>query len=174
MSGTNSTLRRTVEAQIQMKYFNNCSTLNEVKALYRNLAKTHHPDKGGNLATMQEINNEYAFVIRKIAAGADLTSEERESEILNAEAYQNAINAIINLEGINIEICGGWIWVTGSTFQHKAIFKANGFYFASKKVAWYFRSPEYSTNNRKKMDLAQIRTKYGSQQINKHSYSLTA
>jgi hypothetical protein len=158
-----------------MTYFNNCTTLNDVKSLYRTLAKTHHPDKGGDLATMQAINNEYAFIIRKIAAGADITSEERESEILNAEAYKNAINAIINLEGINIEICGGWIWVTGSTYQYKGIFKENGFYFASKKVAWYFRSPEYKTNNRKKMDLDQIRTKYGSQQINsKHSYSLTA
>lgn len=158
-----------------MKYFNNCKTLNEVKGLYRTLAKENHPDKGGNLATMQEINNEYAFVIRKIAAGADLTNEERESEILNAEAYQNAITAIINLGGINIEICGGWIWVTGNTYKHKAIFKANGFYFASKKVAWYFRSAEYKTHNRKKMDLDDIRHKYGSQQINaKNYYSLTA
>lgn len=158
-----------------MKYFNNCSTLNEVKSLYRTLAKQHHPDKGGNLATMQEINNEYAFAIRKIASGADLSSEERESEILNAEAYKNAINAIINLEGINIEICGGWIWVTGNTYQHKTVFKENGFYFASKKVAWYFRSAEYKTNNRKKLDLDQIRTKYGSQTINKFSHNcLTA
>lgn len=158
-----------------MKYFKDCSTLNEVKQAYRNLAKVHHPDKGGDLATMQAINSEYAFVIRKIASGADLSSEQMENEILNAEAYQKAINTIINLEGITIEICGGWIWVTGNTYEHRATFKNNGFFYASKKVSWYFRSPEYKTANKKTMSLDQIRTKYGSQQINTRSYNyLTA
>lgn len=148
-----------------MKYFNNCETLNDVKSLYRTLAKEHHPDKGGDLATMQSINNEYSFAIRAIAKGENLCQEDLDSEILNAELYKEAINAIINLEGINIEICGGWIWVTGNTFVHKAIFKSNGFYFASKKIAWYFRSAEYKVNNRKKLTLDEIRTKYGTHHI---------
>lgn len=158
-----------------MNYFKNCTTLNEVKSLYRQLAKQFHPDKGGDLATMQAINNEYALAIAIIAKGGTFTAEEAEAEILNAEAYKNAVNAIINLSGINIEICGGWIWVTGNTYQHKAILKNAGFYFASKKVAWYFRSVEYKTNNRKTLSLDGIRTKYGSQQINNFkSHSLTA
>lgn len=153
-----------------MKYFSNCKDLNEVKSLYRTLAKQFHPDKGGDLATMQAINNEYAFAVRHIANGMDLNSEEIENEILNAEQYKNAINAIINLEGINIEICGGWIWVTGNTYIHKSIFKENGFFFASKKVAWYFRSVEYKTANRKTLSLDAIRTKYGTQKISSSSY----
>lgn len=154
-----------------MKFFKDCTTLNDVKSLYRTLAKQFHPDKGGDLATMQAINNEYAYAIRHIASGQDLSTEDIENEILNAEQYKNAINAIINLEGIFIEICGGWIWVTGNTFEHKAIFKSNGFYFASKKIAWYFRSVEYKVNNRTKMTLDEIRTKYGTQQINRTSYN---
>lgn len=154
-----------------MKFFKECTTLNDVKSLYRTLAKQFHPDKGGDLATMQQINNEYAYAIRHIASGQDLSVEDIENEILNAEQYKEAINAIINLEGISIEICGGWIWVTGNTFQHKTIFKTNGFFFASKKVAWYFRSIEYKVNNRKKLTLDEIRTKYGTQQINRTSYN---
>lgn len=153
-----------------MTYFKSCASLNDVKSLYRTLAKLHHPDKGGDLATMQLINNEYAFAVRAIAKGMDLSAEEIENEILNAEQYKDAVNAIINLEGISIEICGGWIWVTGDTFPHRAIFKSNGFFFAHKKLAWYFRSPEYKVNNRKKMTLEEIRTKYGTKQISK-SYS---
>ena len=149
-----------------MQFFQNCKTVNEAKSLYRSLCKEHHPDRGGDLTTMQAVNNEYARIIKILASGGDLNPEEVEEEILNAEQYQAAINAIINLTGINIEICGGWIWVTGNTYTHRAIFKANGFYFASKKVAWYFRSPDFSTKNRKPLSLDQIRNKYGTSKIN--------
>jgi DnaJ-class molecular chaperone len=40
-------------------YFSKCSTVEEVKSLYRTLAKQHHPDLGGDTATMQEINSQY-------------------------------------------------------------------------------------------------------------------
>lgn len=153
-----------------MRYFKDCQNINEIKSLYRQLAKQNHPDKGGDLATMQEINNQYANAIKNAAFKNFTSSEERESEILNAEQYQDAINAIINLEGINIEICGGWIWVNGETYSHRAIFKANNFYFASKKVAWYFRSAQFKTSNRKTLSMEGIRTKYGSQTINTKSF----
>lgn len=42
---------------MQTNYFEGCSTLQDVKELYRTLAKQHHPDRGGNLETMQAINN---------------------------------------------------------------------------------------------------------------------
>lgn len=153
-----------------LHYFKDCETLEAVKKLYRELAKQHHPDRGGDLATMQAINREYTIAIHLIATGQKATNktystEEAEAEILNAEAYKNAINAIINLDGIEIEVCGGWIWVTGNTYPHRQIFKANGFYFASKKVAWYFRSVEYKTHNKKDMTLEQIRGKYGSEKV---------
>ena len=153
-----------------MRFFKDCKTKEEVKKFYRELSKTHHPDKGGDLATMQAINSEYSFAIASILKGADLSHEEIEAEILNAEQYKTAINSIINLLGITIEICGGWIWVGGETYQHRAIFKANGFYFASVKKMWYFRSVEYKTSNKKAHSMAEIRTKYGSQSINSGSF----
>ncbi len=148
-----------------MKYFNNCTTKEEVKSLFKTLAKEHHPDKGGDTATMQAINLEYAYAIANILKGSKLTSEEIESEILNAENYRTAINAIINLVGITIELCGGWIWVSGETYPHKDIFKANSFYFAGKKKMWYFRSVEYKTTYTKTLSMDKIRTKYGSQLV---------
>ena len=149
-----------------MNYFKNCETLQEVKQLYRELCKVHHPDKGGELETMQHINSEYSKAINIIAKGGSLTIEEQEAEILNAEAYKDAINAIINLPDIEIEICGGWIWVSGDTYTHRAIFKSNGFFYASKKVKWYFRSAEYKTKNTTTMSMEDIRGKYGSLAIN--------
>ena len=42
-----------------MKHFSKISSLSELKKSYRNLAIANHPDKGGDTATMQEINAEF-------------------------------------------------------------------------------------------------------------------
>ena len=41
-----------------MTYFNNVCTLEELRKQYKELLKTHHPDNGGNVAQMQEVNAE--------------------------------------------------------------------------------------------------------------------
>lgn len=146
-------------------YFKDCTTINDVKARYRDLAKQHHPDRGGDTATMQAINLQYTQAIKAAAKGANLSDEEAEAEVLNGEQYKTALNAILNLQGLIIELCGGWLWVSGDTRTHKDVLKSAGFYFASKKVMWYFRSAEYKTKNKKALPIEAIRAKYGSQQI---------
>lgn len=42
-----------------MKYFAQCKNLEELKKEFRRLAMVHHPDRGGDVETMKEINNEY-------------------------------------------------------------------------------------------------------------------
>ena len=42
-----------------MKYFTNCTTLDELKKEFRRLCMKHHPDRGGDTATMAAINAEY-------------------------------------------------------------------------------------------------------------------
>lgn len=148
-----------------MVYFNECKTLHEVKQKYRDLVKVHHPDKGGDKATMQAINNEYEQAVKKVLAGGTFTAEEQEEEIINAEEYKQAINAIHNLPGLQIEICGAWIWVSGDTYTHRATLKANKFQFAPVKKMWYFRSPEYKTHNKGSTSMEDIRKKYGSQSV---------
>jgi DnaJ-class molecular chaperone len=61
-----------------MKWFNECKTIEEVKAEYKKLAKQYHPDLGGDTATMQEINKAYAFASAKAIKGANLSEEETE------------------------------------------------------------------------------------------------
>lgn len=43
--------------------------LDELKTIYRNLARKHHPDLGGATATMQEINAEYDLRTKLFQAG---------------------------------------------------------------------------------------------------------
>lgn len=144
-----------------MKWFNECQTLEDVKATYKKLAKQYHPDLGGDTVTMQEINKEYAFASAKAIKGANLSEEETESEILSSEAYRNAIEKVIHLEGITIELVGYWIWITGNTYPVKSTLKNAGFFFASKKLAWYFRTAEYKVSKGGKKSLDEIRDKYG-------------
>lgn len=42
-----------------MKYFQNITSLSELKKQYRELVKNNHPDKDGDIAVMQAINNEF-------------------------------------------------------------------------------------------------------------------
>lgn len=149
-----------------MKWFNGCTSLDQVKAEYKRLAKQYHPDLGGDTLTMQEINREYAFASAKAIKRANLSQEEAEHQILSSEAYRRAIEAIIHLEGITIELVGWWIWVTGLTRPVKDTLKKAGFFFASKKLAWYFRTAEYQVRKGGKKSLDEIRAKYGSEVLN--------
>lgn len=146
-----------------MKWFNECKTLDEVKATYKKLAKQHHPDLGGDTVTMQELNKEYAFACAKVIKGANFSDEKTEQEIKFSEEYRVALEKIIHLEDVNIELVGFWIWVTGNTYPVKAILKDAGFFFASKKLAWYFRTGEYQVSSRGEKSLDEIRSKYGSE-----------
>lgn len=148
-----------------MNYFKECNTIDEVKARYRDLAKLHHPDRGGSTATMQAINAAYSIAVIQIARGENRTESEINDILTDNEKYRAAIDAIINLIGINIELVGAWIWVTGNTKEHRQTLKDAGYFWASKKLAWYFRGSEYKCSSRKGKCLDEIREKYGSQTV---------
>jgi hypothetical protein len=50
-----------------MKYFNHVETLEDLKSEFRRLAMENHPDRGGKVEAMQEINAEFelAFLVMK-------------------------------------------------------------------------------------------------------------
>lgn len=156
-----------------MQFFNNCQTIDEVKSLYKKLAKEFHPDHGGKTATMQAINSEYAFATAKILKGENFSSEEISEQIELSEKYRQAIEAIIHLPDINIEVVGNWIWVSGNTYPHRSkvrggtgILPDAGYLFAAKKAVWYFRSEAFKTKSYRQQSLDEIRAKYGSTTIN--------
>ena len=163
-----------------MNYFKECQNLDEVKKLYRQLAKQLHPDKGGSTEQMQILNSEFTKVIKLMAkgykgSGAKFTDQEAEAEILQAEAYREAVAAIINIEGINIELCGTYIWVTpldaAKFWDFWPAMKEAKFFFAKVKKQYFFRTAENAVKNYKTLSQDQIRVKYGSQIINRNSYN---
>ncbi len=151
-----------------MKYFSACTTLEEVKAHYKQLALQHHPDRGGDTATMQEINKEYAFACAFIAKGQGMSDEQVDQELKLSEEYRAVLEKIIHLPEITIEVVGNWIWVTGNTRPVKDTLKDAGLYFASKKIAWYYRNEAFRGHGNGG-SLEQIRAKYGTQTVNRQS-----
>lgn len=148
-----------------MKYFKECKTMEEVKAKYKQLAKQYHPDCGGDTENMQAINTEYSYACAKLLKGENLSQEETDEGMRLSEEYRAVIEQLMPLTGILIEVVGNWIWVTGNTKPVKQQLKDAGLFYASKKVAWYYRAEEYKTTGSKK-SLDEIRTKYGSEKVN--------
>ncbi len=81
------------------------------------------------------------------------------------EALREALQKIIHLQGIEIEICGSWIWISGNTYQHKAAIKAAGYTWSKNKSMWYFHNGEYRRGSRKTYTMDDIRFKYGSTEV---------
>lgn len=109
-----------------------------VKAAFRRAAQKYHPDKGGSTEMMQAVNAAYAELQKHY--GETITEFGKDAGY--ADRLNDAINAIIHLDGLNIEVCGLWVWVSGDTRAHKDTLKASGYFWASKKFMWYFRPEE--------------------------------
>jgi hypothetical protein len=54
-----------------MLNMNSARTLKELKHNYRRLVSRHHPDKGGNLTSIQKINNKYQRLLRQFTVSAN-------------------------------------------------------------------------------------------------------
>ncbi|MCL2047413.1 MAG: hypothetical protein FWG87_01685 [Defluviitaleaceae bacterium] len=59
-----------------MKYFKNISSFHDLRTQYRKLALENHPDVGGDVKTMQEINNEYDQLFAIWKRRSNITSNE--------------------------------------------------------------------------------------------------
>lgn len=171
--------RRQLKGDTKMKYFQNCSTIEELKKEYRRLALINHPDNGGNPETMKTINAEYEKAFNRLkdihnkAAAEDTTGKKRKMNETAGE-YMEVIQKIIAFSGIVIELCGSWVWVSGNTYEYKDAFKAAGFRWASKKKMWYWRSEADATTSRGKMSMQDIRQKYGSEILETEVKRVTA
>jgi len=127
------------------------------KAAYREACKKYHPDLNPAGEDMMKIVNA-AYDALKEYSGT--IKEQRQNDY--GDALNAALNAVFGLVGLNIEICGAWVWITGNTREHKERLKEAGFKWANKKKAWYFRPEEYRSRSKGSSTLEEIRAKYGS------------
>jgi len=138
-----------------------------IKLAYKRAAQKYHPDRNPSGEHMMKLIN----VAYELVKNFEGKVEENKDF---GDAINNALNAIFDF-GLTIEVCGSWVWVTGNTKPHKDELKAAGFFWSAKKSSWYFRPA-----NRKgrfkaaSWSMEEIRTKFGSEIINKGQTRLAA
>ena len=161
------------------KYFKDVNTLEELRRQYKELLKKHHPDNGGNVSDMQELNSEYDRLFKLLkdkhenrsgnttdnTANNESAYSQNMYDWENDKALREALQKIINFDGIEITICGQWIWVSGNTYSYRKELKDSGFKWASQKKMWYWRSETFRKKSRKSLSMEEIQSYYGSTKV---------
>lgn len=158
-----------------MKYFNNVNCIEDLKKQYFALAKKFHSDiTGGSDEKMKELNAEYSELHKRYkdihenvwkAEGEQhepyYTAKTATKE--TAEDFINIISFLLGLGGLDVELCGRWIWIGGDTKAHKDLLKQMGCKWCSKKKLWSWHFNGDDTGYKKKgSSMSEIRSKYGS------------
>lgn len=147
-------------------YFQDINSKEELRKEYKRLSKLLHPDLGGTEEKFKEMLNEYQEKTKHSSSGAsDGTNESKFNFDSMTEDLKKAFMASAAMEGVEVEIIGTWIWLSGNTIVYKTTLKEVGYRWASKKKMWYFG--ETSTKGRGKTSIEDIRKKYGSEIVNK-------
>jgi len=142
-----------------------------IKQAYRVASMKYHPDRNPAGLEMMKIINGAWQALSDYKPEFNIGSESEDYKTENyGDELNTALNAIITL-GLQIEICGNWVWVSGDTRPHKDVLKEAGFKWAPKKMMWHFRPSDYKSYNRGKWDMDKIREKHGSVTVKTQSYS---
>lgn len=145
-------------------WFEGITDVTDLRNRYRELIKLHHPDNGGNVAVMQEINATYDAKLKQIREGMADCEQERYDDASDNE-FKAILNKIVNFN-VDVEIIGCWIWCFNS-YAYRQQLKELGFTYASKKKAWCWHLGEFKRKYRKEIDINKIRGKYGSKNVRK-------
>lgn len=149
------------------KWFTDCHTCEDVKQTYKRLAKQLHPDCGGDAESFKAMSAEYerAFeAFKNIHTNAEGETYEKESTE-TPERFKDIIDKVIHFDGVNVEIIGSWVWLTGNTMIYKDEIKAAGFWWSKSKHAWYWNGSTEKTKRRGRYSMEGLRNKWGTQEV---------
>ena len=145
-----------------MTYFKNCKNIEDVKEMYRKLAKKLHPDCGGNAEEFKKMSAEYTTAYNRFKnVHRDQKNDQEENREYTAEEFADIINKVIHLDGIEIDIVGTWVWLSGNTYPHRETIKAAGFFFSSKHKKWYFNGSTKKSRKHSKLSYEEVKNIHG-------------
>lgn len=79
---------------------------------------------------------------------------------------ETTMQALNNVQGLTVELCGSWLWIDGETYEVKEQLKKLGCLWSRSKKRWYWRDPETAKGwSHGKTTMHHIRTRYGSKMV---------
>jgi curved DNA-binding protein CbpA len=169
---------------MRFQYFkaDHTTTIEDAKKQYYKLCMRWHPDvKGGDEEAMKQVNAEWDYLrkhnynIHQSRDGGTYTDWTQDVPDDVTEQFADIISKLVTLAGLEIEICGSWLWVGGNTREHKADLKNLGMRWASKKKMWYKAPKNWKRKSRHELTMNEIRDRFGSQMVQgKQFAALTA
>ena len=147
-------------------------TIEAIKRQYHRLAMRWHPDRdGGDLNTMQEINAEFDqlrkryYNVHEGKNGETYTDENQTTTTDVDDRFIEIIDMLIKMDGVGIEICGKFVWLSGNTYEYRDEIKAMGARWAKRKRMWYIAPNDWEKQRGHNWSMERIRGKYGSQVV---------
>lgn len=159
-----------------MTYYTNCKTIEDVKNEFRKLCKALHPDNGGDAEAFKAMMADYTEAfnrLKNIHVNKDGDTYEKETAE-TPEQFADIINKVIYFDGVNVEIIGSWVWLSGNTMTYKDEIKAAGFWWSKSKKAWYYTGEETHTKRRGHYSMDGLRDKWGTVKVEKEEQAKIA
>jgi len=157
-----------------MKWFNqeDLKDVNTLRAAYKRLLIKYHPDNNKNDTTgmMQEINAEYDLLFQQLKDTYEHSDNYKKQTDRQKQAYdwekdkqlRAIIVALSKFAGLEIELCGTWVYVRGETYPYRKELKVLGMNYNRQKKCWIIHFDDYYKYHKKSVSMSHIRDKYGS------------
>ena len=137
----------------------------DLTAAYRLLAKKYHPDINPDGLELMKCVNAAMDLLRATVGKWSIRSFCDDGAPSIDEELAAIYAKLRHLPGIKIEVCGGWLWITGDTKPVKDYIKAAGLRFSANKSAWYWHPAGYRKRTKNRFSMDQVRTMWGSQDL---------
>ncbi len=144
--------------------------LDTLRQAYRRLAMHYHPDKHEEAEVeywtelFKELQAEYDSILQMINGE---TYEKARTSYRMEKDLQDMIEKAMRIPGVEVELCGVWLWISGDTFTQRLRLKMAGFKWSKKKKRWYWGLTMTAKGKKraKYNSMADIYDKYGRVEI---------
>ncbi|WP_045406718.1 DnaJ domain-containing protein [Vibrio jasicida] len=147
-------------------------TQEEIKKAYKKASIKYHPDRNpAGLEMMKAINAAYDFLV---SLNKTVTSSDQQEFTDYAEELNDILNKLYALElpEIEIEVCGNWIWISGTKREHAPLLNKKdgiGLGWAKTKKKWFYKPSDYVKLSRREYSMNEIRDMHGSQVLRRYA-----
>jgi len=140
-----------------------------VGKLFKKLSFERHPDQGGSNEQMILLLESRKCLLDMLRENPEYVEKTSGSEYNISELFSEILDKLNPFDGLEIEACGTWLWVSGNTKPiSKQLGKDGvGLRWHGKKKLWYWNPPQEKKRKwyGKSKDMDSIRKTYGSQKF---------